>query len=320
MATETEKITNLKSSVAGLNQISVSEKSGFVNLVARYLSGEAQHVEWSKIQTPTDKVVVPYETLAPTPDGADETKSLLDKLVVLKLNGGLGTTMGCTGPKSDIEVRSGLTFLDLIVIQIESLNTKYGCNVPLLLMNSFNTHDDTQKISYLLWRNIPTQTSKFTRLTRANILDWSLKIFSLCLARDRLERMDAAAVPRTYPILLIPSPCKTATGAPASIDKVGDWRRPLVLVVFVGGVTFAAISALRYLSAQEGMAYDYCWDDKNESLELLEEQALRIGNDSDDEDGSDREDERQLITTEGLKSLTNALKFSRLSNMENDQV
>lgn len=32
-------------------------------------SGEAQHVEWSKIQTPTDEVVVPYDTLAPTPDG-----------------------------------------------------------------------------------------------------------------------------------------------------------------------------------------------------------------------------------------------------------
>ncbi|XP_066397682.1 UTP--glucose-1-phosphate uridylyltransferase-like isoform X1 [Miscanthus floridulus] len=54
--------------------------------------------------------------------------------------------MGCTGPKSVIEVRNGFTFLDLIVIQIESLNKKYGCYVPLLLMNSFNTHDDTQKI------------------------------------------------------------------------------------------------------------------------------------------------------------------------------
>ena len=32
-------------------------------------SGEAQHVEWSKIQTPTDEVVVPYDALAPTPDG-----------------------------------------------------------------------------------------------------------------------------------------------------------------------------------------------------------------------------------------------------------
>ncbi|CAJ2653088.1 unnamed protein product [Trifolium pratense] len=144
-ATATD-LSNLKTAVAGLDQISENEKSGFINLVSRYLSGEAQHVEWSKIQTPTDEVVVPYDTLAPTPAGATEIKNLLDKLVVLKLNGGLGTTMGCTGPKSVIEVRDGLTFLDLIVKQIENLNSKYGSNVPLLLMNSFNTHDDTQKI------------------------------------------------------------------------------------------------------------------------------------------------------------------------------
>lgn len=43
---------------------------------------------------------------------------------MLKLNGGLGTTMGCVGPKSVIEVREGMTFLDLSVRQIEvsSLN------------------------------------------------------------------------------------------------------------------------------------------------------------------------------------------------------
>ncbi|XP_062150861.1 UTP--glucose-1-phosphate uridylyltransferase [Alnus glutinosa] len=145
-AADTEKLNKLKSAVDGLNQISENEKKGCINLVARYLSGEAQHVEWSKIQTPTDEIVVPYESLAPTTDDPVETKKLLDKLVVLKLNGGLGTTMGCTGPKSVIEVRNGLTFLDLIVIQIENLNSKYGCNVPLLLMNSFNTHDDTLKI------------------------------------------------------------------------------------------------------------------------------------------------------------------------------
>lgn len=143
---DSEKLSKLQSAVAGLQQISENEKSGFINLVSRYLSGEAQHVDWSKIQTPTDEVVVPYDTLAPVPDDPEETKKLLDKLVVLKLNGGLGTTMGCTGPKSVIEVRNGLTFLDLIVVQIENLNKKYGCNVPLLLMNSFNTHDDTLKI------------------------------------------------------------------------------------------------------------------------------------------------------------------------------
>lgn len=39
--------------------------------------------------------------------------------MVLKLNGGLGTTMGCTGPKSVITVRNDLTFLDMQVQQIE---------------------------------------------------------------------------------------------------------------------------------------------------------------------------------------------------------
>ncbi|KAB2015734.1 hypothetical protein ERO13_D08G048800v2 [Gossypium hirsutum] len=141
-----EKLDHIKSHLATLSQIGENEKNGFINLVSRYLSGEAQHIEWSKIQTPTDEVVVPYDTLAPLSDDPAETKKLLDKLVVLKLNGGLGTTMGCTGPKSVIEVRNGFTFLDLIVQQIENLNKKYGCNVPLVLMNSFNTHDDTLKI------------------------------------------------------------------------------------------------------------------------------------------------------------------------------
>ena len=45
--------------------------------------------------------------------------SILNKLAVLKLNGGLGTTMGCVGPKSIIEVRDSMTFLDLAVRQIE---------------------------------------------------------------------------------------------------------------------------------------------------------------------------------------------------------
>jgi UTP--glucose-1-phosphate uridylyltransferase len=32
-------------------------------------SGEARQVEWSKIQTPTDEVVVPYDTLESAPEG-----------------------------------------------------------------------------------------------------------------------------------------------------------------------------------------------------------------------------------------------------------
>ncbi|XP_020079954.1 UTP--glucose-1-phosphate uridylyltransferase-like [Ananas comosus] len=141
-----EKLEKLRSAVASLDQISENEKSGFIDLVIRYLSGGADKIDWSKIETPTGEVLLPYASLAPPPEDLETTRKLLDKLVVLKLNGGLGTTMGCTGPKSVIEVRNGFTFLDLIVMQVESLNNKYGCNVPLILMNSFNTHEDTQKI------------------------------------------------------------------------------------------------------------------------------------------------------------------------------
>ena len=81
----------------------------------------------------------------PTPSPS-EIKALLEKLVVVKLNGGLGTTMGCNGPKSAITVRDGLTFLDITVQQIEELNKKYDTNVPLVLMNSFNTDEETHKL------------------------------------------------------------------------------------------------------------------------------------------------------------------------------
>ena len=54
--------------------------------------------------------------------------------------------MGCVGPKSVIEVRDNMTFLDLSVRQIEHLNSEYGVDVPFILMNSFNTDDDTARI------------------------------------------------------------------------------------------------------------------------------------------------------------------------------
>ncbi len=89
-------------------------------------------------------MVVPLGSLEACP--RDQVQALLKKLAVVKLNGGLGTTMGCTGPKSAIEVRNDCTFLDLAVQQIEQLNRAHGSAVPLVLMNSFNTHDDTAKI------------------------------------------------------------------------------------------------------------------------------------------------------------------------------
>ncbi len=49
------------------------------------------------------------------------------KAVVIKLNGGLGTSMGMTKAKSLVEVKDGLTFLDVIARQATT------AGVPLLL-------------------------------------------------------------------------------------------------------------------------------------------------------------------------------------------
>jgi UTP--glucose-1-phosphate uridylyltransferase len=66
----------------------------------------------------------------------------LDQAVVLKLNGGLGTSMGMTRAKSLIEAKDGHTFLDVIARQVVELRKRSGARLPLVLMDSFRTHDD----------------------------------------------------------------------------------------------------------------------------------------------------------------------------------
>lgn len=50
------------------------------------------------------------------------------------------------GAKSALEVKDDMTFLDLIVRQIEYLNSTNKSDVPLLLMTSFNTQEDTLRV------------------------------------------------------------------------------------------------------------------------------------------------------------------------------
>jgi UTP--glucose-1-phosphate uridylyltransferase len=83
-------------------------------------------------------------TELPSLDSLPESDaSALDRVVVLKLNGGLGTSMGMTEAKSLVEVKEGHTFLDVIVRQVLHLREQHDAAIPLLLMNSFATQDDT---------------------------------------------------------------------------------------------------------------------------------------------------------------------------------
>src|SRR5919201_5979979 len=53
-------------------------------------------------------------------------REVLDRLVIVKLNGGLGTSMGLSGPKSLLEVKPGVTFLDVLAAQVLAVRERHG--------------------------------------------------------------------------------------------------------------------------------------------------------------------------------------------------
>jgi UTP--glucose-1-phosphate uridylyltransferase len=69
------------------------------------------------------------------------TKEYTDRMAVLKLNGGLGTSMGCEEPKSVIDIGNNQTFLDAALSNHHAFNLQFSSAVPLLLMNSFYTNE-----------------------------------------------------------------------------------------------------------------------------------------------------------------------------------
>ncbi len=92
----------------------------------------------------TEESIEPLPTVARYADldiDPDQAVEALGKTVYLKLNGGLGTSMGLAGPKALLPVRDGRTFLDLVVAQVLATRARYGVRLPLLLMHSFATRD-----------------------------------------------------------------------------------------------------------------------------------------------------------------------------------
>ena len=71
-----------------------------------------------------------------------DASAALERTVMIKLNGGLGTGMGMTRAKSLIEAKDGLSFLDVIARQVLLLRERTGARLPLVLMDSFATRDD----------------------------------------------------------------------------------------------------------------------------------------------------------------------------------
>ncbi|RLC52649.1 MAG: UTP--glucose-1-phosphate uridylyltransferase [Candidatus Cloacimonadota bacterium] len=107
----------------------------------KLIEGEKGKLSEKEIAPPHHSNLINYEEIS------RKNTSLLEKLVVVKLNGGLGTSMGLKKAKSLLRVKKDLNFLDIIARQILFVREQTNIDIPLLFMHSFNTRDDS--LSYL---------------------------------------------------------------------------------------------------------------------------------------------------------------------------
>ena len=104
----------------------------------RLAAGESGLLASDELEPAAD--VLELEQL-PAADPADA----LARVALVKLNGGLATTMGLRQPKSLVEAREGHTFLDIIAGQARVLRERFGVRLPLMLMNSEATDSQTRE-------------------------------------------------------------------------------------------------------------------------------------------------------------------------------
>jgi UTP--glucose-1-phosphate uridylyltransferase len=109
----------------------------FTRAIERVVAGDLGLLREEDIE-PVEELPDAAELAAP--DLADAAATL-DQAVVVKLNGGLGTSMGLSGPKALLPVKEGLTFLDVIARQVLHLREQTGARLPLVLMHSFATQE-----------------------------------------------------------------------------------------------------------------------------------------------------------------------------------
>ena len=119
--------------------LSLAAIGAFRHSVGVLTSNQSMMIPEGEIEPARD--VADWEELVAATSEADA--ALLAQAVLVKLNGGLGTGMGLQKAKSLLEIKPGVTFLDTIVRQVQSLRERAQYSVNLLLMNSFSTSEDT---------------------------------------------------------------------------------------------------------------------------------------------------------------------------------
>jgi len=135
-----------KMSAEGVAPAAIETFTRFYHLLE---SGETGLVREADVEPLTG---LPRHADLDVPDA--DAQAALARTAIIKLNGGLGTSMGMDRAKSLLTVRddapggdgdagTALTFLDVIVRQVRAARAATGARLPLVLMNSFRTRDDT---------------------------------------------------------------------------------------------------------------------------------------------------------------------------------
>ena len=119
---------------AGVDEVAIETFAHYFRLLEH---GETGMIPESTIE-PVD-----MESLATVAVSDEDAAAAIRTTAVIKLNGGLGTSMGMDRAKSLLCVRRGLSFLDIIARQVLHLRKEYAAPLPLIFMNSFRTSADT---------------------------------------------------------------------------------------------------------------------------------------------------------------------------------
>src|SRR3954452_5706188 len=123
-----------KMAAAGVDEVAIETFAHYYRLLEH---GETGMIPESAIE-PVD-----MESLADVEVSEADGAAAIRSTAVIKLNGGLGTSMGMERAKSLLCVRRRLSFLDIIARQVLHLRQAYDATLPLIFMNSFRTSADT---------------------------------------------------------------------------------------------------------------------------------------------------------------------------------
>jgi len=122
-----------------LKNISKLARNIFFYNLNKLITNENSYIKSSEI-IPLEVTDAVYDESTETIDFEDLLPEI-KKVAIIKLNGGLGTSMGLDQPKSQLVVKDNLNFLEITCNQIKKFREKHSLDTPLIFMNSFNTQD-----------------------------------------------------------------------------------------------------------------------------------------------------------------------------------